>query len=181
MRNYSDGVTKTQAPAAESAGGGGGNQPVSWETWQRDLAFDNLEGGERSNAAANERKWYDNYVAVFNGSNAEVQRMINIQHGFESAGGGGGGGGEESTDDGKEDFLDRIDDAANATREEITPAAQGLEATTNTDRRTVTDNEAPATSLTVVVDPSSGVEYESPRAARAAGVINWVYKQNASV
>lgn len=161
-------------------------QPVSWETWQKDLNFDNLRGNGRSSAGANERKHYDNYVRVFGASDAATQNSINAQHGFSGGGGGGGGHSEAREEISSSEFEGRIDDAASATREEITPEASGLEDTVidrksyspDDEKREITNNATPSSPLTIVVDVSTGVEYSSPTEARRAGVVTWKYKES---
>lgn len=57
---------------------------VSFETWQRDLAFERTPGAERETIARTRdaREAYDNYVSVWNQSDAETRYSIDQQHGF---------------------------------------------------------------------------------------------------
>jgi hypothetical protein len=60
---------------------------VSWEDWQQNLNFDPLNGSERTNQAAGDRFWYDNYLRTFNNTtDNNVRAQMNTQHGFSTEG-----------------------------------------------------------------------------------------------
>lgn len=80
------------------------------------------------------------------------------------------------------DFHNRIDTAVTATRGDITKPGAGHESTVKVPKtlaavnaRAVTNNNIPKAPADRVVNPSTGVVYNSPAEARRAGVVNWVY------
>ncbi len=158
--------------------------PVSWERWQNELAFDRMNGQPRETAARNERKWYDNYVQTWNGSDENTRNLIDIQHGFSGGGDGGDGGGESTPRETiyADEYLSRIDEANDVTREDISASGNGLENTVynktylkEVDTRSVTNNQAPVTPVDRVVNPETGQIFNSPAEARRMGVTNWSY------
>ncbi len=115
-----------------------------------------------------------------------------------SSGGGGGGSNSPVAPTEQRTPIERIEDAAEATRDEISPEPSGLADTINTtdseqgktafdqeavDRnaldaiedREVTNSIAPALPSERVVDPATGQIYANPAAARSAGITNYVY------
>lgn len=66
------------------------DKPVSYEQWQRDLAFERRPGAQRETAARNSQYWYNNYVRSWNEASPSARRAMDQQHGFGSRDSGGG-------------------------------------------------------------------------------------------
>ncbi len=141
----------------------GGTAPVSFDIWQRQLAFDRGDGSPRETIARTRdaQAAYENYVNTWNGSDEATRNAIDVQHGFATApevppisSGGGGSGGDDGGSV-TEPFVDRIEEAADAPRDEITPPATGLEATVNT-QETTADEVSDVTPGTVFEQGTNG-------------------------
>jgi len=77
------GGTPPPAPSGNVDNWGGGSA-VTWETWQRQMAFDRGNGNIDTTArnSGDARYWYDNYVNAWNSGDEGLRNAIDVQHGF---------------------------------------------------------------------------------------------------